>query len=161
MNCLHQALGLLDNYQGKTVKTRNSVHIRLVFHAFLGCLMTRREFCQQQEKQEFPRWLYWALQKALVFPQSPIEMELPVLPTPKHFSVVHLSSRRTISRQLHSFIETALSIFCHCWKRWSVSKSQDSLSGIWKAAALRGDVSSVLPSSFLSLKIPLKEVICY
>lgn len=46
-------------------------------------------------------------------------------------------------------------------KRWSINKSQDSLSGIWKATALWGVVSSTLPSTILRLKSPLKEVICY
>lgn len=65
----------------KNIKNRKGVHIRLVFHAFPGCLMTRKGFLQQQEKQAYLRWLCWALYKALVFPQSPVETELPVHPT--------------------------------------------------------------------------------
>lgn len=55
MNCFYQAFSLLDSYQVKTIKNRKGVQIRLVFHAFLGCLMTRKKFHQQQEKQEYLR----------------------------------------------------------------------------------------------------------
>lgn len=153
-------LAALTSTKENHKKPSKGVHIRLVFHAFPVCLMTRKRFLQQQEKQEY---LGWALHKALVFPQSPVETELPVHPTLQsafHFLIQvraepYQGTSTTLLKQ-----RCLLSAVVGKHKCWSVNRSQDSPSGIWKAAALRGVVSSIHPSTFLKLKIPLKEVIC-
>lgn len=115
MNCLHQDLCCFDIYWEKK-KSRKGMHIRLVIHALSVCLMTRKGFLQLQEKQECLRCLYWALRKAIVFPQSHVETELSSSHPPNRFSFAHSGSCRAISRQPHHFIEIALPVIsCH-WK---------------------------------------------
>lgn len=112
MDCLHQALSHFYICQRKAQKPEE-VHIRLVCRVLLWCLISRKGLLQQQEKQDNLRWLYWAPCKALAFPKSFVEMELPL---PKYFSFAHSGSCRTTSRQFHHFIETAVSLTCCCWK---------------------------------------------
>lgn len=141
---------LLLHLPRKNTKTRKGA-IRLVCHAFLWCLITRKG----------AEALFWALCMALIFPQSFVEMELPLPKTLLicFFRFMQNNIKAVPSLHWNSSVSYLLLLKKH--KCWSANKSQKSESGIWKAADVCGVVSSILPSTFLRLKIPLKEVICY
>lgn len=160
MYCLHQALSHFYICWGKA-QNSEKVHIRLICHAFLCCLMTRKGLLQQQEKQDNLRWLYWALCKGLVFPQSSVEIRLPLPKMIFIYSFRFMQNDIKAAPSLHWSSSVSYLLLLEKYKCWSANKSQKSLSGIWKAAAVWGVASSILPSTFLRLKIPLKEVICY
>lgn len=135
----------------KGKKHKNQKRCILVCHAFLWWLITRKG----------TEALYWALCKALVFPQSYVEMEFPL---PKTFFIYLFRFTQNYIKavpSLHWNSSFSYLLLLEKHKCWSANKSQKSLSGIWKAADVWGLVSSILPSTFLRLTIPLKEVICY
>lgn len=138
------------------------VNIRLVCRTFLCCLTTRKGFLLQQEKLDNLRWLYRALCKALVFPESSVETELP-LPKTLFFicSFTFMQNNIKAIPSLHWNSSVSYLQLLEKYKCWSANKSQKLLSGIWKADAVWAVVSSILPSTFLRHKIPPKEVICY
>lgn len=142
---------LVSSSQPLFTQKPEKVNIRLVCHAFLWCLTTRKG----------AEALYWALCKALVFPQSYVEMELPLPETLFICLFRFMQNNIKAVPSLHWNSSVSYLLLLEKHKCWSANKSQKSLLGIWKAADVWGLVSPLLPSTFLRLKIPLKEVICY